>query len=171
MTVASFEDWESRGEMFDLITCGHAWQWIDPLLGASQVASLLRPSGTVALFWNYHVLDNALLAEVRTAYERYAPDVSVVGQDPSGLDDDEPFRAVPSLSPVETRTYRWVREFDARDWTRMLGTFSDHQRLGEERLTALHHAVHRIIDRRGGLITAHGGTYVWSARKVSSLSR
>lgn len=166
--VVSFENWDSRRQMFDLVTCGHAWQWIDPLVGGSKAASVLRPGGVIALFWNYHVLDDALLAEVRTAYETYAPDLSVVGQDPSGLQDADPFSGLPSLSPGETHTYRWVREFEGTDWTGMLGTFSDHQRLGEERLTALQHAVRRIINRHGGLIAAQGGTYVWSARKVSS---
>ena len=40
--VVSFESWDSRGEMFDLVTCGHAWQWIDPLIGGPKAASLLR---------------------------------------------------------------------------------------------------------------------------------
>lgn len=165
--VASFENWDSRGEMFDLVTCGHAWQWIDPLVGGPKAASLLRPGGAIALFWNYHVLDDSVLTEFRLSYETYAPDLSVVGQDPSGLEDADPFRGVPLLTPGGTRTYRWVREFDAMDWTGMLGTFSDHQRLGEERLTALQQAVRRIIDQHGGVITAQGGTYVWSARKLS----
>ena len=166
--VVSFEDWDSRHRVFDLVTCGHAWQWIDPLIGGSKAASLLRPGGLIALFWNYHVLDDALLAEVRNAYETYAPGLSVLGQDPSGLQDADPFRGLPSLSAGETRTYRWVREFEGVDWTGMLGTFSDHQRLGKERLSALQRAVRRIIERHGGVIVAQGGTYVWSARKVSS---
>ena len=91
-----------------------------------------------------------------------------MGQDPSGLEDADPFRGVSSLTPGEARTYRWVREFDAMDWTGMLGTFSDHQRLGGERLTALQQAVRRIIDQRGGLIAAQGGTYLWSARKLAT---
>ena len=164
--VVSFENWDSRGEMFDLVTCGHAWQWIDPIIGGPKAASLLRPGGAIALFWNYHVLDDSVLTEIRVAYETCAPDLPVVGQDPSGLGDADPFRGVTSLTPGETRTYRWVREFDAREWTGMLGTLSDNQRLGRERLTALQHAVRRIIDERGGLIAAQGGTYVWSARKL-----
>ena len=164
--VVSFENWDSHGQMFDLVTCGHAWQWIDPVIGGPKAASLLRPGGVIALFWNYHVVDDSVLTGFRLAYETYAPDLSVVGQDPSGLEDADPFRGVTSLSPGETRSYRWVREFDAVDWTGMLGTLSDHQRLGRERLTALQRAVRRIIDERGGLIAAQGGTYVWSARKL-----
>ena len=118
------------------------------------------------MFWNYHVLDDPVLTEFRAVYEAYAPDLSVVGQDPSGVKDSDPFCGVMSLTAGETRTYRWVREFDAADWTGMLGTFSDHQRLGRERLTVLQQALCRIIDRQGGVIAAQGGTYVWSARKL-----
>jgi len=164
--VVSFESWDSPGEVFDLVTCGHAWQWIDPVIGGPKAASLLRPGGTVALFWNYHVLDEAVLTPFREAYQAQAAELSVVGQDPSAGKDADPFRGVASLTPGETRTYRWVREFDAADWTGMLGTFSDHQRLGRERLTALQQALCRIIDQQGGAITARGGTYVWSARKL-----
>jgi SAM-dependent methyltransferase len=164
--VASFESWDSRGEMFDLVTCGHAWQWIDPDIGGPKAASLLRPSGVIALFWNFHVLDEAVLIQFRAAYQTHAPELSVVGEDPSGVEDSDPFRGLPSLTPGETRTYRWVREFDATEWAGMLGTFSDHQRLDRERLVALQQTLGRIIDQHGGLITARGGTYLWWARKL-----
>ena len=164
--VVSFEDWDSQGQLFDLVTCGHAWQWVDPLIGGPKAASLLRQGGVIALFWNYHVLEDSLLREFRAAYEAHAPDLSVVGQDPSGLPDADPFRNVTSLTPGETRTYRWVREFDANEWTGMVGTFSDHQRLGREHLTALQLALRGIIDQHGGVISARGGTYVWAARKL-----
>ncbi|CAN7399336.1 methyltransferase domain-containing protein [Terrabacter sp. LjRoot27] len=164
--VASFESWDSQGQTFDLVTCGHAWQWIDPLVGGPKAASLLRPGGTIALFWNYHVLDDSVLTRFRAAYRVHAPGLAVVGQDPSGLEDADPFRDVPSLTPGETRTYRWVREFDGADWTGMVGTFSDHQRLGPDRLAALQRDLWRIIDEHDGLVVARGGTYVWSARTL-----
>jgi hypothetical protein len=47
------------------------------------------------------------------------------------------------------------------------GTFSDHQELGPARLAALPHALRRIIQQQGGTLEAHGGTYLWSARKVT----
>src|SRR5258708_23640313 len=28
--VATFEDWPARGRVFDLVTCGQAWHWVDP---------------------------------------------------------------------------------------------------------------------------------------------
>jgi SAM-dependent methyltransferase len=165
--VAAFESWDSRGQRFDLITCGHAWQWVDPHVGGPKAADLLRPGGVIALFWNYHVLDDSVLPAFRSAYQAHAPELSVVGEDPSDLRDADPFRDVLTLTPGSARTYRWVREFDAVEWTGMLGTFSDHRGLGRERLGALQRALVDIIDANGGLV-AHGGTYLWSARRVSA---
>ena len=78
--VASFETWDSRGRLFDLITCGHAWQWIDPVVGGPKAASLLRPGGAIVLFWNFHVLHDSLLMDVRGAYQALAPELSVLGE-------------------------------------------------------------------------------------------
>lgn len=55
--IAPFETWDARGRRFGLVTCGSAWHWIDPALGAAKVADLLHPGGTFARFWSYHVLD------------------------------------------------------------------------------------------------------------------
>jgi len=54
---------------------------------------------------------------------------------------------------------------DADEWTSMLATFSDHARLGKERLTDLQMAVRAAIDQRGGVVRSQCGTYVWTARR------
>lgn len=164
--VAPFETWDSRGRRFDLITCGHAWQWVDPLVGAGKAASLLKPGGVIALFWNYHVLPERVLADVRQAYQAHAPRLPVIGEDPTGQEDTDPFTGVPSLTAGEARTYRWRRVFTPYEWAGMVATFSDHQRLGPVRLTTLQHALRRIIQQHGGTVEAECGTYLWSAHKV-----
>ena len=163
--IASLEAWDSRGRLFDLITCGHAWQWVDPDLGTAKVASLLRPGGTAALFWNYHVLPNPVLVEVRRAYQLHAPELSVIGEDPSTLADVDPFAGVATMTPGQSRTYRWVRRFGPEDWAGMVGTFSDHRRLGPERLDALQRALRDVVERHDGWVEARGGTYVWRSRR------
>jgi len=71
------------------------------------------------------------------------------------------------LTAGEARTYRWRRAFTSYEWAGMVGTFSDHQRLGPARLAALQHALRRIVQQHGGTVEACCGTYVWSARKVT----
>jgi SAM-dependent methyltransferase len=165
--VASFETWDSRDRRYDLITCGHAWQWVDPAVGAVKAASLLRPGGVIALFWNYHVLSESVLEAVRQAYEAHAAELAVVGEDPTLQADSDPFTGIPSLTAGEPRTYRWRRVFTAYEWAGMVATFSDHQELSPARLAALQHLLRRIIQQEGGTVEAHGGTYAWFAAKVT----
>ena len=164
--LASFEAWDSRGRRFDLITSGHAWHWIDPDVGLPKAASVLRSGGTIELFWNYHVLDGDLLSVVEPVYGQHAPELEVLGRDPSGGPDTDPFAGSDRFSRGETTTYRWERRLSADDWIGLLATFSDHRSLGPARLTALQQALHRVIQESGGVVHAACGTYVWSARKV-----
>src|SRR3954463_3305147 len=72
--VAPFESWEPAGRTYDLVTAGHSWHWIDPLIGLAKAASITVPGATVALFWNYHVVDETLLPAFDDAYRAHAPE-------------------------------------------------------------------------------------------------
>jgi len=63
--LACFETWDSAGRTFEMLTAGHAWHWVDPVSGLGKVASVMRPGGTVALFWNYHPVEAPLGRGVR----------------------------------------------------------------------------------------------------------
>ncbi|WP_206665745.1 class I SAM-dependent methyltransferase [Pedococcus bigeumensis] len=166
--VDSFESWDPAGRTFDLLTAGHSWHWVDPAIGLGKAASVTVPGGTVALFWNYHVLDGTLLAAFDEAYRAHAPELDVVGRDPSdsGAQDTDPFAGSPDFRSLGSRTYRWPRVLDAHEWTTMLATFSDHARLGERRLRDLQVALQGAIERAGGVVQSQCGTYVWMARRL-----
>jgi SAM-dependent methyltransferase len=164
--LAPFETWNPAGRTFDLLTAGHAWHWIDPAVGLARAAEVLNPGGTAALFWNYHTVDQSLLAAFDAAYQLHAPELDVIGRDPSGLPDHDPFAAAKSFTPGETRTYRWPRQLTADEWAGMLATFSDHQGLGWYRLTHLQAALRRAINNRGGTVPSWCGTYLWSAKRT-----
>jgi SAM-dependent methyltransferase len=157
--VARFEDWQDKGRRFDLIVCGHAWHWIDPTTGVARAGTLLRPGGTIARFWNFHVLPPDVLAGIDQAYQRHAPGLRAVGHDPDDGPDPDSFEGTPPFVRSETITYRWKRDMTADEWVGLIATFSDHQRLGVARLAALQEAVRQQIDSAGGRIQVHGGTY------------
>ena len=163
--LARFETWDPAGRTFDLVTAGHAWHWVDPVSGLAKVASVLTPGGTIALFWNYHAVSASLVEAFEGVYAAYAPELEVLGRDPTGSPDVDPFSESEHFRAGERRTYRWPRELSAHDWVTMLATFSDHRRLGYDRLGALQDALREAINRSGGTVESMCGTYVWLSRR------
>jgi SAM-dependent methyltransferase len=166
--LARFETWDPAGRTFDLVTAGHAWHWVDPNSGLAKVASVLEPGGTVALFWNYHAVDASLAEAFDGVYAVCAPELEVLGRDPTGSPDVDPFSGSDQFSPGERRTYRWRRELSADDWVSMLATFSDHRRLGRDRLQELQHTLRKAIIWSGGTVRSVCGTYVWLSRRTTA---
>jgi SAM-dependent methyltransferase len=164
--VASFESWDPAGRTYDLMTAGHSWHWVDPVVGLAKAASIVVPGGTVALFWNYHVVEESLLAAFAEAYDAIAPGLTVVGRDPSGSPDTDPFQGNDDFSSLGCRTYRWPRLLNADEWTSMLATFSDHADLGKARLSDLQQRLRQAVQRAGGVVRSQCGTYVWTARRA-----
>ena len=164
--VARFEVWDPAARTFDLLTAGHAWHWVDPTIGLPKAASVLKAGGTAALIWNYHALDESLLEAFEAVYRVHAPELDVVGRDPSGLPDTDPFAGSAHFTPGRSQVYRWPRQLSADEWVGMVATFSDHQRLGRDRLTLLQDALRAAALQAGGVVRSMCGTYVWSARRT-----
>jgi SAM-dependent methyltransferase len=163
--LATFEAWDRAGRAFDLLTAGHAWHWVDPGIGLRKASSVVNPGGTVALFWNYHAVEAPMLKTLERVYAACAPELEIIGRDPTGSPDSDPFMGSDRFTPGESRTYRWTRELSANEWVAMLATFSDHQRQGKDRLLNLQDTMRAAIDTSGGTVRSQCGTYVWSARR------
>ena len=165
--VGRFETWDDAGRRFDLITCGHAWHWIDPATGPDKAARLLRSGGRIARFWNYHAVPPDLLGEFEAIYAELAPTLGVIGRDPSGdVDAPDPFGTHGAFATDPPRTYRWRRRMTPTQWAGMIATFGDHRRLGPERLGRLTSALQDAIERHGGVVRVAGGTYLLLAERA-----
>jgi SAM-dependent methyltransferase len=157
--VSTFESWEDAGRQFDLVTCGASWHWIDPALGTAKAARVVRQGGTVARFWNYEVPDEPAATALETVYSTLAPGATRYVPRPP---DDFPDLLAESraFSRAQTRTYEWSRTLSAQEWVGMATTFSDHQRLGPQRLATLQQQLMAAIEKLGGIVYTRGGTYV-----------
>lgn len=161
--VCSFEAWQPQDRHFDLITCGQAWHWIDPAVAIPKAASLLRPGGTLALFWNYDEVDEPLRSAMDDVYRNYAPELlrSVVngGNRQTDRPHVQALAASGLFASVRTTTYRWERAYSRAEWVGLVGTHSDHLRLDPARRGNLLAALGATIDALGATIASHYATY------------
>jgi len=162
--VAEFESWDATGRRFDLITCADAWHWIDPVRGSEKAAAVLRPGGTLALFWSYYLLEDNLAAPFQRIYDEHAPQARTHSYEPRQA-QGEPFEPIAAFGPIETRTYRWDATVSATDWVGLLGTFSDHRALAPQQLTTVQAALCEAIEDLGGSVTVSHGVHAAFARR------
>ena len=166
--IARFEDWDPRGRRFDLITCAHAWHWLDPS-AKDRIPELLRPGGVIARFWIYHVFEPDVVDALDAVYADLPASIHRFGHDPSGdPEPPDPLADVPGLTVLPSRTYRWSGSLTTDQWTRRIATFSDHQRLGAEELAVLQHRVAGVIDRFGGAVVTQYGVLCLLAQRAGT---
>ena len=129
--VARFEQWDDRGRLFDLITCGDAWHW-NPVGGWRKIARVLAPGGTVARFWNHHEIEEPLKSAFEVIHRRIAPELNEAPPTRRGTSDDDPrveHRSYPgSARTAPTSTSRCsppsasTRRSSRSDWPRCSAT-------------------------------------------------
>ncbi len=155
--VSDFERCDAgEREHWSLITCAQAWHWIDHDRGLTRAHQLLRPGGTLALFWNRpEFRQDALRHRMDAVYDRLAPDMQSSlrgrGMIPKGriqgIDTERPpsgWRGV-SLDEVQ-----WEATYTTDQWVGLLGTHSDHRLLDPETRAELHAEIAAVIDALGG---------------------
>ena len=71
--ACSFEDFEASPRSFDLIVCGTAFHWLDPLVAWSKAADLLAPGGWLAILFVGERYDEPLRSRIRSAWSSRTP--------------------------------------------------------------------------------------------------
>lgn len=62
-----------RDESFDVVTCATAWHWIPMTQRSAEALRVLRPGGTLAVWWAFGGLegDEALVERERAIYQKW----------------------------------------------------------------------------------------------------
>jgi SAM-dependent methyltransferase len=166
---STFETWDARGRMYDLIVSGQAWHWVDPKVGVPKAAALLRPGGHLAVFWNRGRPDGDSAQVLDEAYVRIAPEIakSNVAINPAvePADRFEEFAAGELFTDIEARAYPWDAVYDRAGWIDFVATQSDHVGLPALQRRALLDALGEAIDALGGTMTYHYSTLLVLAKR------
>lgn len=162
--IANFETWDPAGRSFDLLVCGAAWHWIDPLLGFPQSAQLLQAGGTLAIFYNMEIPQEPIFSAMESVYGGLEPQCwAGAKQQTSGQKASAPQDLFEVEQPVR---FPWTRTLSTDEWIAMLTTASNHQVLPPARLLAVQKALHSKIESLGGVVHTKGETYTrfWRRR-------
>jgi SAM-dependent methyltransferase len=154
---ARFEDWDPAGRMFDAITAGMTWHWIDPQAGAAKAAQVLSPRGLLALFWNVHRPPPELAQAFAEIYQRVLPDTpfataprdSVAGY--SQLLDTVAagIKATSAFIDIERLRFDWERRYTTEEWLDQVPTFGGHSTFPPEKLDAILSGMSAAIEENG----------------------
>jgi SAM-dependent methyltransferase len=168
--AAKFEEWEPAGRSFDALIAGQTWHWIDPAAGAIKAASVLRPGGRLALFWNAFEPAPELrqaFGEVQTRVLPGTPNVwafpgpiadgyaRMVGTAAAGLDRTGAF------GEVEQWRFEWDHVYTTETWLDVLPTYGGMGKLvPPDRLRAVLAGNAEAVDAGGGSFVMHYTTVV-----------
>lgn len=161
--IGALETWDAAGRRFDLVTAAQAWHWVDPEAGPARAAALLRPGGSLALFWNHDELDDDAEAvpALAAAYRAHAPELGPLTKSrPSQPTYAERVRSSGLFRRVVTRDHPWQRTYTAAEWVGYVATHSDHLALPPQQRADLFAAIAEAVEGLGGTLTLRGGTYL-----------
>jgi len=160
--VARFEDWDPAGRSFDAVTAAQAWHWVDPAAGAAKAASVLRPRGLLAVFWNAFEPPAALREAFAGVFRLLQPDSPGAGfwTRPAldayrvmGAKAADGMRQAEAFGEPEEWLSHWERPYTTAEWLDLVPTTGGFTRLPQD-------VQARALDGLGAAVEAAGGSFV-----------
>ena len=164
-----FEDFNGDENTFDLIYSATAFHWIDENIGYPKAFKLLKPGGTLALFWNKPFIgrkDDLLHKKIQNIYEKYKPSKAK----PIEKDKEHYKELLEKLKKygfkdVELKLYHKTRTFNACDYISLLNTYSDHRTMNLAIKAKFEEEIKEAILEHNNLLRVYDTMELYLARK------
>ncbi|MEZ0113943.1 SAM-dependent methyltransferase [Catenulispora sp. EB89] len=175
--IAKFEDWDPAGRVFDTLTAGMTWHWVDPVAGAAQAARVVRPGGRIALFWNAFQLPPDLATAFAKVYAELRPEMPTFQTGGAQFSKDiyAPLLASTAdrlheagFEPADQWRDEWQRTYTSAEWVDLFPTFGGHALLPRQKVAALQKAIGAEVDAAGGEFVVEYATVTVTAVRASS---
>lgn len=132
---------------YDLIYSATAFHWIPREPGLAKVKRLLKPGGTLALFWNHPTIDPGCDETVQQVYSSFGHTRnSAKPFDGSSCPDYVKALEDAGFRKVHYRLFHGTRVLSGAQYVQLMRTYSDHIALPEEKRTALEQAMQQSIE-------------------------
>lgn len=164
---AKFEDTDPNLGQFDIVAAAQSWHWIDPTQGNAAATAALKNGGALCLWWNRTgALTGPVWDRIRDAYTRIAPELPPPGTKQEQQAKSTPVQRIPGFTPWTKRTYEWSHRYTAHSFCALVGTYSDHIRLGADQRDQLLTAVQKIITATGTLDHPYRTELITAKREI-----
>lgn len=152
IVVCSFEDWEPRNQVYDLVMAATSFHWVNPKGAYIKSVAVLKSTGALAVFSNTHVRKNeGFFASDQDVYDARAPSMAR-GESTKGKSRQKPVGQELFREPV-VRRYSWSMSYTAEEYVELLGTYSDHINLPYPERKALFTGIAHLINGEfGGMV-------------------
>lgn len=174
VVTGKFEEVELEKDAYDLVFSATAFHWVPEEIGYPKVYEILKSGGAFARFANRPCISPdtpELIDEINVIYDEYYNKHYGLRSGTRKWFSEEDAKNI-SLIPEkygfkDIRYHLFYRErvFTAKEYTQLLGTYSDHIALGEEIRTAFFSRIEEAIERHGGTITIKDTLDLELARK------
>jgi len=169
--TGAFEEAVLPPASFDLVFAATAFHWIEPSVKFTKPHRLLKPGGHLAIIHTNHISDekgDVFFKTSQPVFDRYGftdkhrkPELSRNNDlRPDGV-DERPFK------PVHFQLFPVVIMYSARDFVRLLNTFSNHLVAAKEVQQAFFREIEQLIhDQFQGQVEKHFSMSLTVAQKI-----
>ncbi len=169
---SAFEDYKGDRDSFDLVFSASAFHWVDQEVGYKKAYNLLKPNGWLMLCWNSNrdeqKQDTELYEKIQSAYTEIIPEMSENKKNKmhqhetriENITKDELF-----TQPLYL-TYPYERTLNSEEYTRLMGTYSDHIQLEESKRDQLFERISELIKNNNDQIILNYEVKVYLSKKL-----
>ncbi len=172
-----FEQYPGEADSMDLVFSATAFHWIAEEVGYPKVLRLLKPGGTLALFWNRPRANNPtdpLHVEIQKVYDEFRAVGKFKEVKPNIKEDAE--RYVHNLLTLESygfveaecSLFNATRQFTAEEYLSLLETYSDHRSMPEPEKSSFYAKIKQTIAEHGGVMKIYDTMDLYLAKKPNN---
>lgn len=167
--TAKFEDINFNPGTYDFVFSASAFHWIPEETGYKKVFSMLKSGGAFARFANHPFAakeNPRLCKEIQNLYAIYMNSTSApVEYTKENAEQRADIAYKYGFCDIQYKLFQRTRTFTAKEYTALLGTYSDHISLEENKRTEFFSEIEKTIDHFGGKITIYDTIDLQLARK------
>lgn len=172
--TGKFEDTKFKEDVFDLVYSASAFHWIEEKAGYETVFSMLKNGGVFARFANHPYRDKenpALSEEIDEIYDEYYNKFYnkkrqvLTEYSEKQAEERAMIASKYGFTDIKYKLFYRERVFSAKEYIRLLGTYSDHIAIEETTRAKFFSKIEEAINRHGGAITIYDTIDLQLARK------